>query len=185
MKDEFDKDEATTLVTCVDKNDKWIIDSGYSQHMTGDNSKFITLNFYDGNSVGLINDAPCLIKGKGSIKLIYNILCDNTYYVEGLKYNLLSVSQLNNLGCKVEFENKTTKIYDTNENMIGKGDQTRGNIFYLDIDDFTCLIVKTDDVWLWHKRIFHVKFNKLISINNMKKVRGFPKLKKLDNIIRK
>ena len=90
MKDEFDEDEATTLVTCVNKNDRWIIDSGCSHHMTGDKSKFITLNCYDGNSVRFGNDAPCLIKGKGSIKLIDKISCENDYYVEGLNYNLLS-----------------------------------------------------------------------------------------------
>ena len=110
MKDESDEDEATTLMTCVNKNDKWIIDSGCSHHMTRDKNKFITLTCYDENSVRFGNDAPCLIKGKGYIKLTDNILCDNAYYVEGLNYNLLSVSQLNNLGCKVEFENKVAKI---------------------------------------------------------------------------
>ena len=34
MKDEFDEDEATTLVTCVEKNDRWIIDSGCSHNKT-------------------------------------------------------------------------------------------------------------------------------------------------------
>ena len=44
-------------------------------------------------------------------------LCDNSYYVEGLNYILLSVS-LNNLGCKVEFEKKITNIYDTNKKIF-------------------------------------------------------------------
>ena len=65
-------------------------------------------------------------KRKGFYEAQKNILCDNAYYVEGLNYNLLSVSQLNNLGCKDEFENKISKIYDTNGILIGKGDQTRG-----------------------------------------------------------
>ena len=116
--------------------------------MIGDKSKFFTLTQYDGNSVRFGNDAPCLIKGKGSIKLTEKISCDNAYYVEGYNYNFLSVSQLSNVGCKAEFENKTVKIYDTNGNLIGKGDQTRSNIFYLDIEDATCFIVKFDDVWL-------------------------------------
>ena len=90
MKDESDEDEATTLVSCVNKNDRWIIDSGCSHHMIGD---IITLNYYDGNSVRFGNDAPCLIKVKGSIKLTEKILCDNYYYVEELNYNFLSVSQ--------------------------------------------------------------------------------------------
>ena len=145
--------------------------------------KFITLNYYDGNSVRFGNDTSCLIKGNGYIKLIENILCDNTYDVERLKYNLLSVSELNNLRCKVEFENKIVNIYDTNGKLIGKGDQTRGNLFYLDIEDSTCLVVEFDDVWLWNKRLCHVNFDNQVSISNMRRVRGLPKLKKLDNIM--
>ena len=89
------------------------------------------------------------------------------------------MSQLNNLGCKFEFENKVAKIYDTNGKLIGKGDQTRSNLFYLDIDNATCLVVKFDDVWLWHKRLCHINFDNLVSIS----LRGFPKLKKPKNII--
>ena len=61
------------------------------------------------------------------------------------------MSQLNNLGWKVEFENKIAKIYDTNGKLIGKGDQTRSNLFYLDINDATYIVVQFDDVWLWPK----------------------------------
>ena len=131
MNDGSDKDEATTLVSCVNKNDRWIIDNGCSHHMIGYKSKFITLNYYDRFSVRFGNDAPCLIKVKGSMKLTKNILCDKAYYVEGLNYSLLSVSQLNNFSCKVEFEKKIAKIYDTNGKLIRKGDQTRSNLLYL------------------------------------------------------
>ena len=174
----FDEDEAIALMTCVNKNDKWIIENECSHHMTRDKSKFITLTSYDENSVRFGNDAPCLIKGKGSIKLTYKISCDNAYYVEGLNYNLLSVSQLNKLGCNVEFENKIAKIYDASGELIGKGDQTRSNLFYLDIDDVTCLVSKFDDTWLWHKRLCHPNLDNLIRITHMKRVRGLPKLKK-------
>ena len=92
MVDKLDEDGETTLVTCVNKNEKWIIDSGCSHHMTEDKSKFITFTQYDSNSVRFGNDAPCLIKAKCSIKLTDKISCDNAYYVEGLNYNLLSVS---------------------------------------------------------------------------------------------
>ena len=79
--------------------------------------------------------------------------------------------ELRNIGCKVEFGNKTAKIYDTNGNLIGKGDQIRSNLVYLDIEDSTCRIVKFDDVWLWCKRLCHANFDNLISINNMKRVK--------------
>ena len=58
--------------------------------MIGDKIKYVTFTQYDGNSV-FRNDAPCLIKGKGSIKITEKTSCDNAYYVEGLKYNLLIV----------------------------------------------------------------------------------------------
>ena len=96
---------------------------------------------------------------------------------------MLSLSPLNNSRSKVDFENKIAKIYDTDGKLIRKGDQTRSNLFYLDIEDATCLIVKFDDVWLWHKRLCHVNFDNLVSISNMRKFRGFPKLKKPDNIM--
>ena len=91
MKDDYDEDEATALVSYVNKSDRWIIDRLCSHHMIGYKSKFITLDYYNGNSVRFVNDAPCLIKGKGSIKLIEKIMCENAYYVR-LNYNLLCVS---------------------------------------------------------------------------------------------
>ena len=59
------------------------------------------------------------------------------------------------------------------------------NQFYLDMEDASCLIVQTNDVWLWHKRLCYVNFDNLININKMKKVRGLPKLKTLDNTMYK
>ena len=64
MKDNSDEDEATTLVFYVRKSDRWIIDCGCSHHITIDKSKFITLDYYDGNSVRFGSDAPYLIKEK-------------------------------------------------------------------------------------------------------------------------
>ena len=61
MKDVSNEDEATALITCVKKNDKWIIDSGCSHHMTRYKSKLITLEYYNGNSLRFGNDAPGLV----------------------------------------------------------------------------------------------------------------------------
>jgi hypothetical protein len=46
----WSKQATTVKMDKTVKNDKWIIDSGCSHHMTGDKSKFITLTCYDGNS---------------------------------------------------------------------------------------------------------------------------------------
>ena len=121
------------LISHVSKNDTWIIDSGCSHHMTIDKSKFEKFKHYSGDSVNFGNDALCLVKGKWSIKLTNKIICDNAYYVEGLNYNLLSVTQLNRSGYKVEFNQNRAMIYDARGELTGSGDWTRGNLFYLDM----------------------------------------------------
>ena len=55
MKDDSDE-YTTTLISHVEKYDKWIIDSGYSHHMTGNKNKFKTFESCDGNNVKFGND---------------------------------------------------------------------------------------------------------------------------------
>ena len=93
----------------------------------------------------------------------------------------MSVTQLNISRCKVEFNQRKDLIYNIEGKLIGSGDQKKGNLFYLDEASETCLMVKFDDVWLWHNSLCHVNFDNLVSINKMKKLRGLPKLKKPKN----
>ena len=86
----------------------------------------------DGRTIKLGDDVPCLVKGKGSLMLNEKIKCDNVYEVQGLKYIILSVAQLNNSSHKLEFWNRKFKIFDDEGNLIGIGMQTLGNLFYLD-----------------------------------------------------
>ncbi|GLJ58731.1 hypothetical protein SUGI_1472430 [Cryptomeria japonica] len=76
VKDGSDEEryEEKALVTHINNNDSWIIDSGCSHHMTGDKHKFVKLEDYDGGYVRFDNDAPCLVKGKGSITLALRTL---------------------------------------------------------------------------------------------------------------
>ena len=48
--------------------------------------------------------------------------------------------------CKVEFNHKRDLIYNAKGKFIGSGDHTRGNLFYLDVIDEKCLVVKFYDI---------------------------------------
>ena len=50
------------------------------------------MEHYDGGSKRFGNNEPCGIKGEGCISLTNELRCDNSYWVEGLKHNLLSVA---------------------------------------------------------------------------------------------
>jgi len=73
---------------------QWYLDSGCSKHMTGDKSKFLSISFKKEGHVAYGDNNKGKILGRGSIGdkdilVIHDVLC-----VEGLKHNLLSISQL-------------------------------------------------------------------------------------------
>ncbi|GAV80929.1 hypothetical protein CFOL_v3_24388, partial [Cephalotus follicularis] len=71
-------------------------------HMTGDKSIFVNFESKEGGDVTFGDNAKGKIKGFGSIgnnqTSIHNVL-----YVDGLKHNLLSISQLCDKDCRVTF----------------------------------------------------------------------------------
>ena len=85
------------------------------------------------------NNEQFYVNGKGSIILNDKIKCHNVYWIDGIKYSFLSVAQLINFGYRVEFLNKKEKVYDAMGELIGIGEKTRGNLFYLDLSEDTCL----------------------------------------------
>ena len=96
------------IVLSVQKqNDPWYIDSGCSKHMTGDKNKFLSLKEGKTGNVTFGNDAPGKIRGKGMVSLSNGQgKAQDVLFVERLKHNLLSVSQVCDRGCEVVFNSK-------------------------------------------------------------------------------
>ena len=72
--------------------------------MTGDKEKLQSYTALEKeNKVSFGNDTPAFIKGKGSVQLKEKVKAGNVIYVDGLKHNLLSVSQMCDQGTEVIF----------------------------------------------------------------------------------
>ena len=157
---------------------KWIIDSGCSRHMTGDKSKFLSLVAKEGGLVTLGDSNTVRIVGKGTIgndKFAIN----NVRLVDGLKYNLISVSQLTDAGHSVKFDKDVCFIGDKS-NEFALVAKRKGNIFVLDFDEQQeeiCLATVLEQQNLWHRRLGHVHMDLLRKISSHDLVRGLPKLK--------
>ncbi|KEH17454.1 hypothetical protein MTR_0014s0300 [Medicago truncatula] len=82
----------------------WYLDNGCSRHMTGDMSCFLTFEKKDGGLVTFGNNDKGKIRGKGTIDNPNSAKIENVQYVEGLKHNLLSISQLCDSGFEVVFK---------------------------------------------------------------------------------
>ncbi|XP_059650740.1 uncharacterized protein LOC132296571 [Cornus florida] len=85
--------------------DKWYVDSGCTRHITGDGSKFVSLKNFDGGNVIFGENQKAKITGIGTVSKTEELLeIKEVLLVEGLKHNLLSVSQLCDNGKNVYFD---------------------------------------------------------------------------------
>ncbi|XP_015572315.1 uncharacterized protein LOC107260930 [Ricinus communis] len=99
---ELNDHEEILLMSCVKVNhalceDIWFLDSGCSNHMSGNKAAFCELNETFWEKVKLENGTNMLILGKGRVRLNVNgsnhVITD-VFYVPELKNNLLSIGQL-------------------------------------------------------------------------------------------
>ncbi|KAJ9538694.1 hypothetical protein OSB04_031427 [Centaurea solstitialis] len=171
----------------------WHIDSGCSRHMTG--NKFILQNFkhFEGGHVAFgDNPKGGKIKGKGKISKD-KMSFEDVFYVEQLRYNLLSVSQVCDKKFGVFFTDSECLIlapgFKIDENLILLRSPRKDNVYCLDLEripsnqSLNCLFSKAshDESNLWHRRMCHMNFknmNKLVK-NNL--VRGLPRKEFLCN----
>ena len=79
------------------KSSKWCLDSGCSRHMTWNKEMFKSLKPFKGEDVTFGGNQKGKIVGIGSIGTGHWTL-ENVYLVIGLKYNLISISQLCDAG---------------------------------------------------------------------------------------
>ncbi|KAI3681360.1 hypothetical protein L6452_36153 [Arctium lappa] len=100
-------------------------------------------------------------------------------YVDGLKHNLLSISQLCDKDYEVRFSKKACLVVDEKGKLALSG-YRRENVYVIDIDstitENLCFLSKasSDVNWLWHKRLSHLNFKTLNSLSSKKLVSGLP-----------
>jgi hypothetical protein len=139
-------DKCGLVLSAQKQNNPWYIDSGCSKHMTGDKSKFLTLSENKSGNVIFGNDAPGKIKGKGMVSLSNGKgKSQDVLFVDGLKHNLLSVSQVCDKGCEIVFNSKDCKIKALSlGQLIAKGIRTKNNVYVLKEEKEECHLRKYD-----------------------------------------
>ncbi|KAK2995694.1 hypothetical protein RJ640_026124 [Escallonia rubra] len=137
--------------------------------------------FGEGGNVTFGDNSQGRIKGKGTIgKEPHSI--ENVLYVEGLKHNLLSISQFSDKGFKVIFEASQCTILSLKNNetiLVGSRDN---NVYSIQLNDLAnqdvkCLSAISETSWLWHRRLGHMHMEHLKDISSKELVRGLPKIK--------
>ena len=112
------------------------MDSGCLRHMTRDESKFVFLTKRNEGYVTFGDNAKWRIIGQGNIGNGTSSLIESVLLVDGLKHNLLSISQLCDKGFKVIFESSYYIIKDIqNDKTIFMG-HICDNVYAINISKY-------------------------------------------------
>nr|KYP31082.1 hypothetical protein KK1_049066 [Cajanus cajan] len=108
------------------------MDNSCSRHMTGDKIKFVSLQERESGTVTYGDNNKGKIIGSGIVGNSSNTLIEDVLYVEGLQYNLLSISQLCDKNFNVSFNNECCLVCDKSTNETLFFGKRINNIYMLD-----------------------------------------------------
>ncbi|GJY18955.1 putative ribonuclease H-like domain-containing protein [Tanacetum coccineum] len=167
--------------------DHAVAESGCSSHMTGNKAYLSNNKDYNGGFVAFGSDPKGgKITGKGKIRTA-NLDFDDVYFVDELKFNLFSVSQMCDKKNSVLFTDTeclimspSFKLLDESQVVLRAPRQNR--VYNLDLKNIvpsggiTCLYANatTDESKLWHMRLGHVNFKNINKLVKGHLVRGLP-----------
>ncbi|GJZ02743.1 retrovirus-related pol polyprotein from transposon TNT 1-94 [Tanacetum coccineum] len=155
--------------------------------MTGNIAYLSDFKEFDGGYVAFGGGAYCgRITGKGTLKTD-NLDFEDVYFVNELKFNLFSVSQMRDKKSYVLFTDTECLVLSPNfklpdENQILLKIPKKDNMYSFDKkniilkESLTCLVAKAtlDESMLWHRRLGHINFKNINKLVKDNLVRGLP-----------
>ncbi|XP_042983357.1 uncharacterized protein LOC122312768, partial [Carya illinoinensis] len=156
------------------------LDSGCSRHMTGDKTKFFDLRSKEEGHVTFGDNSKGKIVGIGKIGNESSLIIEDVLLVEGLKHNLLSISQLCDKGFTVTFKMDKCIILNDHDCNICFIAFRNNNVYTIDFEEITsqdaiCLSAQNETSWLWHRRLGHANMELISKLSKNDLVRGLPK----------
>ena len=124
------------------RNEVWYLDSGCSRHITENASIFLQIRKYNGGYVTFGDNARGKTIRVCKIGKNLSTSIDNVYLDDGLKHNLLSISQLYDKGYNVMFEHSKCIIYENDNDKILFTAQRCDTIYSVKLDDLNDQDVK-------------------------------------------
>ncbi|GKE23075.1 putative ribonuclease H-like domain-containing protein, partial [Tanacetum coccineum] len=169
------------------QDDIRFVNSGCSRHMTGNVAHLSYFKEFDGGYVTFGGGAHGgRISGKGTLKTD-SLDFEDVYFVNELKFNLFSVSQMCDKKNYVLFTDTECLVLSPNfklpdESQILLKIPRKDNMYSFDMknivpkESLTCLVAKAtlDESMLWHRRLGHINFKNINKLVKDNLVRGLP-----------
>jgi hypothetical protein len=117
------------------------------------------------------DDKKGKVLGTSIIKVNECFTLNDVIFVDRLRYNLLSISQLCDADLSVFFHKSNSHVLDSSGKRVC-GISRIGNIFRADFSSaqssLRCLISQSSsELWKWHRRLGHLSFNLLCRLSGL------------------
>jgi transposase InsO family protein len=157
----------------------WILDSGCSNHMTPDSSKFITYEKLNTPvAFTFANGQKANAVARGDIQLQVGnlqITLKSVLHVPASKVNVLSINKIQSTGAQVQFSEDVCKVYK-NSQLLFQAECRNGLYTITDTSESsnqTALFSKlTETAQLWHQRFGHLSYKGLAQLVRNQMVSG-------------
>ncbi|KAG2708148.1 hypothetical protein I3760_05G178300 [Carya illinoinensis] len=107
----------------------WYLNNGCSRHISGDKTLFKKVETSHGGTVTFGDGSKVVIEEKGSIEIPRLPVLHDVLFVNGLKANLLSISQFCDNNFSVQFSKDECSLYDKGGEWVLKGTRTSDNCY--------------------------------------------------------
>jgi hypothetical protein len=163
---------------------QWYLDTGASNHMTGDAS-FSELN---PGVIGSVRFGE--IAGRGTVLFTSkdggHRAFHDVYHIPRLRSSILGVGQLDEHGCKIEIEEGILRMWDrATRELLAKVKRTSNRLYILPLKPSppVCLAASYgDEEWKWHARFGHLGFQALNKMGREGMVRGLPQIEHVEHV---
>ncbi|KAM1262144.1 hypothetical protein ACFX2G_027916 [Malus domestica] len=181
---------ANSTITESKVNGEWYVDSGCSNHMTGDSKLLIDMKTNVVGKVQMPTGELMNVAGFGTLvidtskgrKYVKEVM-----YLPGLKENLLSVGQMDEHGYYLLFGGKMCSIFDgpSLDCLVLKVEMKKNRCYPLTLIQNDQVVLRagiSKSTWIWHKRLGHLHFRGLQQLKNKEMVHGLPVLEEMDEV---
>ncbi|RVX09376.1 Retrovirus-related Pol polyprotein from transposon TNT 1-94 [Vitis vinifera] len=158
---------ASACLTHTSSLGPWILDSGASDHLSGNKDLFSSITTTsDLPTVTLANGSQTVAKGIGLALPLPSLPLTSVLYTPECPFNLISISKITRtLNCSITFSDKFVTLQDRSTGKtIGIGRESQG-LYHLTSDSSPAVCIFTDAPLLIHNRLGHPslsKFQKMV-----------------------
>ncbi|XP_031112003.1 uncharacterized protein LOC116015975 [Ipomoea triloba] len=136
----------------------WYFDSGCSRHMTGNPNNLEDVHYKNEGHVIFGDGERGQIIASGTLNVHGLPRLPRVFLVQGLKANLISISQLCEDELRVEFSKENCKVYNQGHECVMMGKMSSDKCYTWD-SHLTCNQVTIDQTLLWHQCMGHINFH--------------------------